>query len=34
MYIFATFISSVFTLSVATATVSFDTKEFGQPIKT
>ena len=33
MYIFATFISSVSTLSVATATVGFDTKEFGQPIK-
>ena len=33
MYKFKTFISSVFTLSVANATVSVDTMEFGQPIK-
>ena len=33
MYIFTTFIFSVFTLSVASATVSLDTMEFGQPFK-
>ena len=33
MYIFKPFISSVFTLCVATATVSVDTMEFEQPNK-
>ena len=33
MYKFTTLIVSVFILSVATATVSVDTMEFGQPIK-
>ena len=33
MYKFTTFIFSVFTQSIATATVSLDTMEFGQPFK-